>query len=160
MRGYYLGALAHLKLEAGDVAGAEADMREALDIYAAKLPSRHLYVASARYLLGEILLRRRMLSDAETQLRAAVDIDTSLAGQDNWRSARSRASLGWILIQEGEAAQGEPMLVAAQSRLLATVGARHPESQQATARLVQYYQEHHRDADATRVLLLSEKSAR
>ena len=157
MRGYYLAALAHLKLEAGDVAGAETDAREAMSIYAAKLPERHLFVASARYLLGEILLRRQLMSDAETQLRAAVDIDTSLTGPDNWRSARSQASLGWILIKEGKAAEGEPMLAAAQRRLLATVGAQHPETQQATSRLVQYYQEHHRDADATRVLLLSEK---
>ena len=157
MRGYYLDSLAHLKLNANDVAGAEADTREALGIYATKLPERHLYVASARYLLGEILLRRQLLPDAETQLRAAVDIDTALAGQDNWRSARSQASLGWILIEEGKAAEGEPMLVAAQSRLLATVGAQHPETQQATSRLVQYYREHHRDGDATRVLLLSER---
>jgi eukaryotic-like serine/threonine-protein kinase len=157
MRGYYLDSLAHLKLQANDIAGAEADTREALSIYAAKLPPRHLFVASARYLLGEILLRRRLLPEAETELRAAVDINAALAGQDDWRTARSRASLGWLLIEEGKAAEGEPLLVAGQSRLLATVGAIHPDAQQATARLVQYYQEHHREADATRVLLLSEK---
>jgi eukaryotic-like serine/threonine-protein kinase len=157
MRGYYLDSLAHLKLQTNDIKGAEADTREALGIYAAELPENHLYVASARYLLGEILLRRQKLADAETQLRAANDIDTSLAGQDNWRSARSRASLGWILIEEGKAAEGEPLLVAAQGRLLATLGSSHPDTQLATSRLVQYYQERHREADATQVLLLSEK---
>ena len=157
MRGYYLDSLAHLKLQANDIKGAEADTREALGIYAAKLPENHLFVASARYLLGEILLRRQKLADAETQLRAAVEIDSSLAGQDNWRSARSRASLGWILIEEGKAAEGEPLLVAAQSRLLATLGSLHPDTREATSRLVQYYRERHREADATRVLLLSEK---
>jgi eukaryotic-like serine/threonine-protein kinase len=157
MRGYYLDSLAHLKLQANDIKGAEADTREALSIYAAKLPPRHLFVASSRYLLGEILLRRRLLAEAETELRAAVDIDTALAGQDNWRSARSLASLGWALIEEGKAAEGEPLLVAAQSRLLATLGPSHPDTQQATSRLLQYYQEHHREADAKRVLLLSEK---
>ena len=157
IRGYYLDSLARLKLDANDAVGAEADAREALNIYADKLPQRHLYVASVRHLLGEVLLQRRLLPEAETELRTAVDIYTALAGPDNWRTARSQASLGWILIEEGKAAEGEPMLVAAQSRLLATVGAQHPEAQQATSRLIQYYQEHHRDADATRVLLLSEK---
>jgi hypothetical protein len=157
MRGYYLDSLAHLKLQANDIKGAEADTREALSIYAAKLPPRHLFVASSRYLLGEILLRRRLLPDAEVELRAAADIDGALAGQDDWRAARSRASLGWVLIEEGKAAEGEPLLVAAQSRLLSTVGPMHPDTQQATSRLVQYFKEHHREADATRVLLLSER---
>jgi serine/threonine protein kinase/tetratricopeptide (TPR) repeat protein len=151
LRGYCLDSLAHLKLQANDINGAEADTREALGIYAARLPARHLYVASSRHLLGEILLRRRLLVEAESELRAAVDIDTALAGEDSWRSARSRASLGWVLIEEGKAVEGEPLLIAAQSRLLATVGGVHPETQQATSRLVQYFQEHHREADATRV---------
>ena len=157
MRGYYLNSLAHLKLQANDIKGAEADTREALAIYAATLPPRHLYVASSRYLLGEILLRRRLLPEAESQLRAALDIDTALAGYDSWRSARSRASLGWVLIEEGKAAEGEPLLIAAQSRLLATVGGLHAETQQATSRLVQYYEEHHREADAMRVRHISER---
>jgi len=158
MRGYYLDSLAHLKLSANDLAGAQADALEALRIYDAALAKRHLYVASARYLLGEIFLRKRMLPEAEAQLRTAVDIDTALAGADNWQTARSQASLAWILMQEGKDAEGEPMLVAAQSRLQATVGAQHPEAKQATSRLLQYYREHHRDADATHLLRLSEQS--
>jgi tetratricopeptide (TPR) repeat protein len=157
LRGYYLDSLAHLKLLANDVNGAQADSLEALKIYDATLAKRHLYVASARYLLGEVYLRRQMLADAESQLRTAVDIDTALAGADNWQTARSQASLAWILMQEGKDSEGEPMLVAAQSRLQATVGPQHPETQQATSRLVQYYREHHRESDATHLLLLSEK---
>jgi hypothetical protein len=157
MRGYYLDSLAHLELQANDINGAEADTREALAIYAERLPPRHLYVAASRYLLGEILLRRGLLHEAESEVRAAVDIDTALAGEDSWRAARSRASLGWVLIEEGKAAEGEPLLVAAQNRLLAALGVLHPDTQQATARLVQYYQAHHREADAAQVLLLSER---
>ena len=157
MRGYYLDSLAHLKLLANDVNGAQADALEALRIYDTALAKRHLYVASAQYLLGEIFLRKQMLPEAETQLRSAVDIDAALAGADNWQTARSQASLGWILMQEGKDAEGEPLLVAAQAHLQATVGVQHPETQQATSRLVQYYREHHREADATHVLLLSER---
>jgi hypothetical protein len=49
------------------------------------------------------------------------------------------------------------MLLAARSRLLSTVGAQHPATQQATARLAEYYRAHHRDAEAARVLAAPDK---
>ena len=157
MVGYYLDALATLYLKANDLQSADADARKALAIYAGTLPARHLYVASARQTLGEILLRRGSLDAAETELRAAWDINVGLAGPDNWRTARSEASLGWTLIQRDEAAEGEHMLLAARGKLVATVGSRHPATQQATAWLVDYYRAHHRDADAARVLAEPDK---
>jgi hypothetical protein len=60
--------------------------------------------------------------------------------------------LGYALIARDKAAEGEPMLVSARGKLLATVGAQHPATQQATAWLLQYYRARHRDADAARVL--------
>ena len=96
--------------------------------------------------------RRELLAAAEAELRAALDVNIALAGADSWRAARSEASLGWALIARDEAAEGEPMLLAARAKLLTTVGPRHPATQQATARLVKYYRAHHRDAEAARVL--------
>jgi hypothetical protein len=90
--------------------------------------------------------------DAERELREALAIDLVSAGSDNWRTARTEASLGWLLIAENNAAEGEPMLVAARSKLLKSVGPLHPESVQASERLAQYYRSHHRDGDAARVL--------
>jgi hypothetical protein len=49
------------------------------------------------------------------------------------------------------------MLVAARTQLLATVGAAHPATQLATARLAEYYRSRHRDAEATKVLPASDK---
>jgi hypothetical protein len=121
-------------------------------VYAQALPARHLYVASTRRLLGEALLQRGSLAAAEIELRAALDITASLAGADSWRSARAQSSLGWCLIMRDKAAEGEPMLVAARTRLLATVGPQHAATQQASERLVEYYRAHHRDDDAARVL--------
>ena len=46
----------------------------------------------------------------------------ALAGPGNWRTARTEASLGWMLIAEDKAAEGEPMLVAARAKLLDDVG--------------------------------------
>jgi tetratricopeptide (TPR) repeat protein len=157
LTGYYLDSLANLYLRADDLPTAEADAREALAVYAKALPARHLYIASTRQLLGEVLLRRGSLAAAETELRVALDMSLELAGPDSWRTARSEASLGWVLIQRDKAAEGEPMLVAARSRLMATVGPQHRVTQQATARLLEYYRAHHRDADAARVLAAPDK---
>jgi serine/threonine protein kinase len=157
LTGYYLDALADLYLRADDLPTAEADAREALAVYAKALPARHLYIASTRQLLGEVLLRRGSVAAAETELRAALDMSLELAGPDSWRTARSEASLGWVLIQRDKAAEGEPMLVAARSKLMATVGPQHRVTQQATARLLDYYRAHHRDADASRVLAAPDK---
>ena len=157
MTGYYIDSLANLFLKANDLPAAEADARQALAVYALSLPARHLYVASTHQLLGEVLLRRGSLAAAEAELRAASDMNAGLAGADSWRTARSEASLGWVLIQRGKAAEGEPMLVAARSKLLAKLGSQHPATQQATARLAQYYHEHHRDIEAARVLATPDK---
>jgi ATP/maltotriose-dependent transcriptional regulator MalT len=139
-------------LDSGDLDNAEITARKVLAIYEKSLPPRHLYVAATRQLLGEVLLRRGQLHDAETELRSALDIDVSSAGQSDWRAARAEASLGWLLIAKNAAAEGEPMLVAARAKLLSSMGPLHPEVVLATSRLAQYYQAHHRDADAARVL--------
>jgi eukaryotic-like serine/threonine-protein kinase len=157
MVGYHLDALANLYLKINDLPTAEADARQALAVYAQSLPARHLYVASTHQLLGEVLLRRGSLAAAEAELRVALDMTVGLAGADSWRTARSEASLGWTLIQRDKAADGEPMLLAARKKLLATVGPQHPATQQATARLVDYYRAHHRDVDAARVLAAPDK---
>jgi serine/threonine protein kinase/Tfp pilus assembly protein PilF len=157
MTGFYEDALATLYLKANDLAAAEQWAREALAVYGRSLPAQHLYLASTHQLLGEVLLRRGSLAAAETELREAVDINAALSGGDSWRTARSSASLGWALIKRDRASEGEPMLMAARSNLLATVGAHHPATEEATARLVDYYRSRHRDADAARALAESDK---
>ncbi|HXC09340.1 MAG TPA: serine/threonine-protein kinase [Steroidobacteraceae bacterium] len=157
MVGYHLDSLANLYLKVNDLATAETDARQALAVYAQSLPPRHLYLASTHQLLGEVLMRRGALAAAETELRTALDISNGLAGAESWRSPRSEASLGWLLILRNDAAQGEPMLVAARSKLLALAGAQHPATQLATARLAEYYRAHHRDEEAARVLAAPDK---
>jgi len=103
------------------------------------------------------LLRRGSLADAEAHLRTASEMNSELAGVDSWRTARSDATLAWVLIQRDKASEGEPMLLAARSKLLAAVGPQHPATQQATARLADYYRAHHRDAEAARVLAAPDK---
>jgi tetratricopeptide (TPR) repeat protein len=153
MTGYYLDALASLYLKENDLRAAEEVSRRSLDVFAhSSLPARHLYVAGARWTLGEILLRRGLPADAEAEFRASADINAALTGADSWRTARSNASLGWALIKDGNVTEGEPTLVAARARLLGTLGAHDGATQEATARLVDYYRSRHRDAEAEQVL--------
>jgi eukaryotic-like serine/threonine-protein kinase len=152
LTGYYLDSLAALYLKAKDLSSAEDSARQALAVYAKSLPPQHLYVASARQTLGDVLLRRGSLAAAEVELRSALDLNATLAGADSWRTARSAASLGWTLIKRDRPAEGEPMLFAARARLLATLGANHPLTQEASAWLSDYYRAHHRDAEAAQVL--------
>ena len=49
------------------------------------------------------------------------------------------------------------MLVAARAQTTRDGGRAHPATQEATARLVEYYRSHHRDADAAQVLAGSDK---
>jgi tetratricopeptide (TPR) repeat protein len=157
LTGYYINDLAALYLKSGDLAAAERYARQALAVYAVALPPHHLYVSSTRRLLGEILVQRGALPAAEAELRMAVDIDTEVAGADNWRTALAQSTLGWALIRRDHAAEGEPMLIAARNRLIATVGPKHAATQWATARLAEYLQAHHRDAEAAQVLLSPHK---
>jgi eukaryotic-like serine/threonine-protein kinase len=152
LMGYCLDARANLELNTNDLLAAERDARQALAVYAQSLPARHLYVATTRQLLGEIFVRRGQLALAESEIRAALDIDLALAGANNWRTFRTEASLGWVLIAGNRAKEGEPMLVAAQRKLFTTLGAKHPEVVQATSRLAEYYHAQHRDADAAKLL--------
>ena len=152
MTGYYLDSLANLYLKSDNLPAAEIYARRALDVYAQSLPARHLYVASTRQLLGDILTQRGALVPASVELTAAVDINGALAGADSWRTARSQASLAWNLILRDRAAEGAPMLVAARNRLLATVGGEHAATRWASMRLADYLRARHRDAEAAQIL--------
>jgi serine/threonine protein kinase/tetratricopeptide (TPR) repeat protein len=150
--GYYLDALANLYMLDGNLPAAESGARQALAIYEKVLPARHFYVAATRHLIGEVLMRRGQYAAAETELHTALDFESSLEGAGNWRTARAEASLGWLLILEGKDAEGEPMLEAAQRQLSKTLGQQHPEAKLATSRLAEYYRNHHREADAVKIL--------
>src|SRR5258708_25111037 len=115
-----------LNLDGGNLDAAESAARQVLQIYAKSLPLRHLYVSATRHLLGEVLLRRGQLSDAETELRAALDIDLGSAGPGDWRDARTEAGLVWCFVEPNNSGVREPVLVAARSELLETVRPLHP----------------------------------
>ncbi len=158
LTGYYLDSLATQYMKVGDLPAAERTARQALAVYGQSLlPARHLYVASARQLLGDILVQRGSPAAAESELRAAVDLTTALAGSDSWRTARAQASLAWALIQRDKAAEGLPLMTAAQRHLVKVLGARNPATEWATQRLADYLKAHHREAEAADLLTQIDK---
>ena len=149
--GYYYDGLATLYLQIGNLGEAEANERQALAVYAATLPARHMYVATGEQLLGEVQLRRRNFAEAERDLHSALDLEASLGAAD-WQIARTNASLAWLEIQKNNAAEGEPKLVEARNKLIARLGAQNAEVKLVTTRLAQYLRDHHRDAEAAKLL--------
>ena len=148
--GYYYDGLATLYLQIGNLSEAEANERQALAVYAATLPARHMYVATGEQLLGEVQLRRRNFAEAERDLHSALDLEASLGAAD-WQIARTNASLAWLEIQKNNAAEGEPKLVEARNKLIARLGPQNAEVKLVTSRLVQYLKDHHRDAEAAKL---------
>ena len=149
--GYYYDGLATLYLQIGNLSEAEANEHQALAVYAATLPARHMYVATGEQLLGEVQLRRRNFAEAERELHSAYDLETALGAAD-WQIARTNASLGWLEIQNNDAAEGEPKLVEARNKLIARLGPQNAEVKLVTTRLGQYLRDHHRDAEAAKLL--------
>jgi serine/threonine protein kinase len=149
--GYYYDGLANLYLQADNLSEAEANERRALAVYAVALPARHLYLASAQQLMGEVALRRQDYTEAERDLRVAFDMEVSLNAAD-WLIARTNGSLAWLAIARNNVAEGEPKLVEAQAKLLARLGPHNRETVLATTRLAQYFRSHHRDAEAAKLL--------
>src|SRR5258708_19524103 len=110
-----------LNLDGGNLDAAESAARQVLQIYAKSLPLRHLYVSATRHLLGEVLLRRGQLSDAETELRAALDIDLGSAGPGDWRGARPETGFGWVLFAHHNSPYNRHPLLLLRSNLFITV---------------------------------------
>ena len=78
-------------------------------------------------------------------------METSLNAAD-WQIARTNASLGWLAIEKNNAMEGEPRLVEAQAKLMARLGPKNPETVLATTRLAKYFHDHHREAEAAKLL--------
>jgi hypothetical protein len=98
-----------------------------------------------------VQLRRRNFAEAERELRSAYDLETALGAAD-WQIARTNASLGWLEIQNNNAAEGEPKLVEARNKLIARLGPQNAEVKLVTTRLAQYLREHHRETEAAKLL--------
>jgi ATP/maltotriose-dependent transcriptional regulator MalT len=117
---------------------AEQELRRAYELALANLPADHQYVASAEHYLGEALLARGKLADAQTLLTSAKD-RWNRTGAPPWRSARSASALGEVLHREGRKREAEEELVSSYRILSAASGVDRETREAARARLVRFY---------------------
>lgn len=138
MSGYLRTSLAQILTRQGKYAEAEPELRQALEIFGKTLDPDHQYIASAEYVLGEVLLATKQLPDAEATLTASMN-RWKRADAPAWRAARSASALGEALYQEGHIRDAEKYLVQSYETLSKDTGADAATRQKARERITRFY---------------------
>ena len=136
--GYLLTALANVRIRERKFAEAENDVRKALDIFATSLPSDHQYVASAEYIMGELMLETGRFTDAEAMLTASMN-RWKRTSAPTWRSARSASALGEALHRQGRNQDAEKYLIVGYRELAAGNGTDQQTKAKARERIARFY---------------------
>ena len=105
-----LNALAYLRLERGELPGAEALFRESLAMRRRLVKGDHPELANSMDLLGRTLQVRGDVQGAEPLFRAALAMRKRLYPGDHPELALSLNSLGVLLQLRGDLAGAEPLL--------------------------------------------------
>ena len=108
--GYSRASLAATLSARGKHDEAESEARHTLEVFVATLPPDHQYIASAEYTLGEILLTKGSLRDAERVLTAAIDRLRRTEAAE-WRIARARSALGEAMYRMGRVSEAAPYIL-------------------------------------------------
>ncbi|HEY4366865.1 MAG TPA: serine/threonine-protein kinase [Steroidobacteraceae bacterium] len=145
MIGYLRTSLAYTLSRQGQYGDAEKEVRQALTIYEHTLPSDHMYVASAEYVLGEILLQTHRYADAEAILTASMN-RYKRTDSSAWRSGRSASALGEALLRQNKIDDAQKYLEQGFRDLSASKGTSNgadPQSiRNARTRLEHFYADH------------------
>jgi eukaryotic-like serine/threonine-protein kinase len=144
-----------------DIAGALAALgrREAADSLVDAVLARYRSDLPRGSTLAEALIVQARLRAGDGSLREAVrltrealaDLDERGIAQDDLARAPAESDLGGYLIDLGELAAAEPLLLHALETLEALRGPRNPEALAARERLARLYREWGRPDDAARV---------
>jgi serine/threonine protein kinase/tetratricopeptide (TPR) repeat protein len=135
---YMLSGLAQIHFRQQKYKLAEEEARASLDVFAETLPPDHQYVASAEYLIGEILLATNRLTDAEAMLTASMN-RWKRSDAPTWRAARSASALGEVLHRAGRVDFAEKYLLEGYTQLSVANGVDHQTRIKARERLARYY---------------------
>jgi eukaryotic-like serine/threonine-protein kinase len=136
--GYLKTSLARILMKQGKHSEAESELRQALDVFSKELPSDHQYVASAEYVLGEVLLAQGRIIDAEAILTASMH-RWRRTDAPEWRAARSASALGEALERQGRTQDAEKYFVDGFRVLVADSGAEREAVDSARERITRFY---------------------
>jgi eukaryotic-like serine/threonine-protein kinase len=122
-----LAVLGPVQFRAGDVAGAEASLREALSLSLAAHGETHTETARIRHDLGVILLQRGATADAAEQLAAAEATRRQLLGEHHPDYAQTAFNLAVAKQRLGDAPTATSLYERALATQRASLGPDHPD---------------------------------
>lgn len=103
-------ALADARVAGGDMRGAEADFRAALDAFAAIGDGRHIYAEAARLGLGKLLSLQNRCAEADALLQVASLRFVAEFGADDRRTIDAATARVHCLIHAGQREQARELL--------------------------------------------------
>lgn len=106
---YYRTSLADILIKRGKYTEAEKETKLARDILLSSDSPNHQYLASAEYLLAEVLVATKRSKEAEPLLRTNIE-RWQQADAPSWRVARSKNLLGEALVQLRKTTEGMALL--------------------------------------------------
>lgn len=133
--GATLAGLADIRRRRGEVGAAEAGLREALRILGAALPPDHLQQAPPLSLLGLLLCEHGRAVEGEPYLRRALDIRVAQLPPGHWFIHNLESALAVCLAARGRHSEALAMARSGHLGLVKALGADHPRSREAAARL-------------------------
>jgi len=131
-------ALALVRAQRGDIAGALGLAEQARDGVRAVEGEKSFEAADVHYLYGRVLALAQRSDDAQREYRAAIATHSQLLPPDglHFYSADARFALGMLLIQSpAQREEGRELLAQAASLRADTLGAQHPRTVEAQQRL-------------------------
>jgi eukaryotic-like serine/threonine-protein kinase len=121
-----LGGLARVLEGRGELAAAEAQLREAVDLRRRTYGPEHLEVAAGLAHLAGFLQRTGQLAGAEETYREVEELEARVLGADHPRRAGTLTALGQVLNALGRFREADAVLEEATSIRIARLGADHP----------------------------------
>ena len=122
-----LAALGPVQFRAGDIAGAEQSLREALALSLAAHGATHTETARIQHDLGVILLQRGATAEAAERLTVAEATRSQLLGDTHPDYAQTVFNLAVAKQRLGDAANATALYERALATQRATLGADHPD---------------------------------
>ncbi|MEL7447868.1 MAG: serine/threonine-protein kinase [Pseudomonadota bacterium] len=136
---YDIVNLANLLTDLDKPQEAETQFTKALGIYADALPPTHPYIASALVGYARLLVEQQRAGEAAEVAQRALTICDEALPPDHWLTAAGRSVLGESLVQRGDLAGAEALLVDSYPVLRDARGAQDARTQRSIERLVLLY---------------------
>ncbi len=122
-------------VEAGRCQTALPEIRRMLALRGKDLVETDPTLGTVLLQLGQCQAAGGQLSAAEATLRDALRVREGSLGREHWAVGQAQSVLGELLVKQGRTEEGQGLERAGYDRLVKALGAQHPRSREAAARL-------------------------